>query len=113
MEALYDGIHCLERCTLAGHAFAVAPSGRLYACAQLIAEDTSDELVIGTVERGLDRQRLAELQRQKEAFINAADQAASVLHAEACPSFMDTYYRKRYRAADGASLTRLRRPSGR
>jgi hypothetical protein len=49
----------------------------------------------------------------EEAFINAADQAASVLHAEACPSFMDTYYRKRYRAADGATLTRLRRPSGR
>lgn len=63
---LNEGIPCPERCTLAGHAFAVAPSGRLYPCAQMIGEDDSDELVIGTVEVGLDRERLADLQQAKD-----------------------------------------------
>ena len=150
---IYEGIPCPERCTLAGRAFAVAPSGRLYACAQIIGEDSRDDLVIGTVDTGLDRQRLAEMQRQKdrveetcgpcalrlrcqshcgcrhlaltgdlghitstlcdieESFILAADQMASALYAEECPSFMDTYYRQRYHAPVGATLTRLRRPS--
>ena len=156
---LNEGIPCPERCTLAGHGFAVAPSGRLYPCAQMIGEDDNDTLVIGTVDAGLDRARLAELERAKdrveetcapcalrdrcqshcgcqhwaltgtlghinatlceleESFIAAADYTASTLLAETCPSFIATYYRKRYVPAPGASLTRLRtsphRPQGR
>jgi len=149
---LNEGIPCPERCTLAGHAIAVAPSGRLYPCAQMIGEDDDDELVIGTVDAGLDRARLAALQHAKdrveetcapcalrnrcqshcgcqhwaltgelgrinatlceieESFIAAADHAASTLLPEGCPSFIATYYRKRYSPAPGAGLARLRRP---
>ena len=49
---LKEGIPCPERCTLAGRAFAVTPTGRLYPCAQMIGDDRDDELVIGT--GGLD-----------------------------------------------------------
>jgi uncharacterized protein len=149
---LKEGIPCPERCTLAGGAFAVAPSGRLYACAQMIGEDRADHLVIGTVETGFDLGRLQDLQRAKdrveqtcapcalrdrcqshcgcrhlaltgelgqinqalceieESFILAADEAAGTMMAEACPTFIDTYYRRAYRVPEGASLTRLRRP---
>ena len=150
---LKQGIPCPERCTLAGHAFAVAPTGRLYPCAQMIGEDCNDALVVGTVTSGFDQTRLTALQRSKdqveetcapcalrdrcqshcgcrhlaltgelgrinqvmcdveESFILAADEVASRMVDERCPAFLDTYYRKQYRAADGATLTRLRRPS--
>jgi uncharacterized protein len=150
---LKEGIPCPERCTLAGRSLAVAPSGRLYACGQMIGEDRDDHLVIGTVQTGLDRARLVELQRLKdrvevtcascalrercqshcgcrhlaltgelgainqalcdleESFILAADEVASTLVAEACPSFIEAYYRTAYRPSEGATLTRIRRPS--
>jgi len=46
---------------------------------------------------------------KEECFITAADHAAATLLAEGCPSFIAAYYRKRYRPAVGAGLTRLRR----
>ena len=58
---LYGGLPCPARCSLAGEAVAVAPSGRLYPCAQMIAEDEGDTLVIGTAFAGLDRNKLAKL----------------------------------------------------
>jgi radical SAM protein with 4Fe4S-binding SPASM domain len=63
---LYGGLPCPARCSLDGEAVAVAPSGRLYPCAQMIAEDRGDTLVIGTVDAGLDRSKLAELRQQKD-----------------------------------------------
>ena len=63
---LKEGIPCPERCTLAGRAFAVAPSGRLYACGQMIGEDRNHQLVIGTLDSGFDQARLQELQRNKD-----------------------------------------------
>jgi uncharacterized protein len=150
---LKEGIPCPERCTLAGRSFAVAPSGRLYACAQMIGEDRDDHLVIGTVDAGFDQKRLARLQQRKdhveltcapcalrercqshcgcrhlaltgelgqitqalcdieESFILAADEVASTMMAEKCSTFIETYYRQAYRPADGASMTRMRRPS--
>ncbi len=150
---LKEGIPCPERCTLAGRSFAVAPSGRLYACGQMIGEDRHDHLVIGTAHSGFDQDRVAQLQRLKdrveqtcapcalrercqshcgcrhlaltgelgeisqalcdieESFILAADEVASTLVAEKCPTFIETYYRQSYRPAEGASLTRVRRPS--
>lgn len=152
---LHQGIPCPERCRLAGESFAVAPSGRIYPCAQMIGEDSSDELIIGTVATGLDRRRIAELQEKKdrveetcrpcalrercpshcgcqqwhltgelgrinatlceieEAFITAADAASAALFAEACPTFIATYYRKRYQPVPGASLGRMRGSTGR
>lgn len=61
-----EGIPCPERCTLAGQAFAVAPTGRLYPCAQMIGEDDESSWVIGQVASGFDRARLAELQIAKD-----------------------------------------------
>ena len=61
-----------------------------------------------TGELGHINQALCEIE---ESFIVAADEVAGLLVAERCPAFIDTYYRKQYRPAAGASLTRLRRPS--
>ena len=49
----------------------------------------------------------------EEAFITAADQASAALFAEACPTFIATYYRKRYQPVAGASLGRMRDSSRR
>jgi radical SAM protein with 4Fe4S-binding SPASM domain len=63
---LKEGIPCPERCTLAGRSFAVAPSGRLYACGQMIGEDGDDRLAIGTVDAGFDPERVAQLQQRRD-----------------------------------------------
>lgn len=60
------GVPCPRRCSFGGD-LAVAPSGRIYPCAQMIGEDTSDELVIGDVDLGLDSQRASGLRRAKDA----------------------------------------------
>jgi hypothetical protein len=51
--------------------------------------------VLGTVDAGLDRAKLAQLQRQKDRIDVA------------------TYYRQRYTRAVGSTLTRIERPSRR
>lgn len=63
---LYGGIPCPARCLIAGTELCVTPTGRIYPCAQMVGEDADDRLAIGHVERGLDRARIAELQRQKD-----------------------------------------------
>jgi uncharacterized protein len=60
------GIPCPSRCQLAGSELAVSPSGRLYPCAQMIEEDTRDDLVVGDVFRGLDAEKLAMMQTAKD-----------------------------------------------
>ena len=40
---------------------AVAPSGNLYACERLVGEDEDHRFVVGHVERGVDRARVAAL----------------------------------------------------
>lgn len=51
---LKGGIPCPSRCLLGGEEFTVAPTGRIYPCAQMVGEDKGGELVIGHVDRGLD-----------------------------------------------------------
>ncbi len=51
---------------LGGTEFAVAPSGRIYPCGQMIQEDGSDGLVIGHLDQGVDLEKLLELQRAKD-----------------------------------------------
>ncbi|MBN1608460.1 MAG: SPASM domain-containing protein [Polyangiaceae bacterium] len=63
---LKGGIPCPRRCLLAGQEWAVAPSGRIYPCAQMIQQDCRDDLVIGHVDHGIDPERVAELQRMKD-----------------------------------------------
>lgn len=63
---LKGGIPCPSRCMMGGSEFCVTPSGRIYPCAQMVGEDTADELVIGTLDTGLVPERMAELQRAKD-----------------------------------------------
>jgi uncharacterized protein len=66
LSHLKGGMPCPSRCTLGGEELAVAPSGRLYPCAQMVGEDDRDALVIGDVERGVDRAKAASMQASKE-----------------------------------------------
>jgi uncharacterized protein len=63
---LKGGMPCPSRCSLGGREFAVAPSGNIYPCAQMVGEDQDEELVIGHVDRGLDRERIAQLCELKD-----------------------------------------------
>jgi uncharacterized protein len=63
---LKGGIPCPSRCVLGGEELAVAPSGRIYPCAQMIQEDASDDLVIGRVDQGLDWAKIRRLQAEKD-----------------------------------------------
>ncbi len=63
---LKGGIPCPSRCMIGGTEFTVTPSGRIYPCAQMVGEDTADELVIGTIETGLSADRIKALQTAKD-----------------------------------------------
>jgi uncharacterized protein len=69
LSHLKSGIPRASRCSIAGRELTVAPSGRIYPCPQMVGEDNDMELVIGHVETGIDRKRVAELQGQKEASL--------------------------------------------
>lgn len=62
---LYGGSPCPSRCQLGQREWAVAPSGKLYACGQMVGEDNRDDLVIGHVDTGFDLAAVDRLQRQK------------------------------------------------
>ena len=66
LSHLYGGSPCAARCQLAGKELAVAPSGRIYPCGQLVTEDSDDRHVVGDLERGIDPAALARLQASKD-----------------------------------------------
>lgn len=66
LSHLKGGMPCPSRCLLGGCEWAVSPQGNIYACAQMIGEDRNTELVIGTVQDGIDLKGLMELQRLKD-----------------------------------------------
>jgi len=63
---LKGGLPCPSRCLLGGREFTVVPSGNIYPCAQMVGEDQNEELVIGHVDRGLDRTQIARLTELKD-----------------------------------------------
>jgi uncharacterized protein len=63
---LHGGMPNPSRCQFATNELAVAPSGRIYPCAQMIGEDTDLALVIGHVAEGTDPRHVARLQRAKD-----------------------------------------------
>jgi uncharacterized protein len=63
---LRGGMPCPARCQLGGAELCVAPSGRLYPCAQMVGEDKDSSLVMGDVFQGLDLGRIRALQHQKD-----------------------------------------------
>jgi uncharacterized protein len=84
LSHLKGGMPCPSRCTLGGEELAVAPSGRLYPCAQMVGEDDHDDLVIGDVLReGLDRPKVGAMQAAKE---NVEETCASCALRDRCQS---------------------------
>lgn len=66
LSHLKGGMPCPSRCMLGADELAVAPSGRLYPCAQMVGEDDRDDLCIGDVVRGVDRAQVVAMQSVKE-----------------------------------------------
>jgi uncharacterized protein len=67
LSHLTGGMPCPVRCQLGASELAVAPSGRIYPCAQMIGEDADHALVIGHVDVGVDMEAARSLQRAKDA----------------------------------------------
>lgn len=70
-----------RRCELATCEFAVAPSGRIYPCAEMVGEDDREALVIGDVERGFDSERVRALRHEVN---RAADGCSACSLKERC-----------------------------
>ena len=64
------GYEDCDRCDFGCEEIAVSPSGKLYPCDRLIGEDDRDEVVIGTVAEGVDRERRDALIRSKNAVLD-------------------------------------------
>jgi len=64
LSHLLGGAPCPARCQIATSELAVAPSGRLYPCAEMVGEDAGGELVIGSVFEGVDEARVLALRRR-------------------------------------------------
>jgi len=63
---LKGGIPCPSRCLIAGKELCISPTGKIYACAQMVQDDRNDNLVIGTVDEGVDPRRVTALQSEKD-----------------------------------------------
>lgn len=63
LSHLLSGLRLPPRCQLVTREFAVAPSGRLYPCAEMVGEDDNLELVVGDVTSGFDLERVTALRR--------------------------------------------------
>ncbi|ODT58403.1 hypothetical protein ABS71_18995 [bacterium SCN 62-11] len=53
-------------CGFGADELAVSPAGNLYPCARLVGPDRRSEVRIGTLQSGLDGERIAQLQRQAD-----------------------------------------------
>ncbi|WP_394835746.1 radical SAM protein [Pendulispora rubella] len=54
LAAANGGLSRLEQCSMGSRNVAVAPSGNLYPCERLVADDRNPRFVIGTLDGGLD-----------------------------------------------------------
>jgi len=59
LAAAKGGLASCDTCGSGVHEVAVAPSGNLYGCARQVGEDRDPKLVIGTLDLGVDRARVA------------------------------------------------------
>jgi uncharacterized protein len=67
---LKGGFACSDRCDFGCEELAVSPTGRLYPCDRLIGMDDRDDVVIGTVETGVDKGRRDALIQAKNAVLD-------------------------------------------
>jgi len=58
---LKDGFECRDRCNFGEREIAVAPSGRIYPCERIVADDTNADLCIGDVFAGFAEARRQEV----------------------------------------------------
>ncbi|MBW2454258.1 MAG: radical SAM protein [Deltaproteobacteria bacterium] len=63
---LKRGMPCPGRCLLGDSAMTVAPSGRIYACGEMVGEDQDATLAFGHVDTGLDQASLARMRAAKD-----------------------------------------------
>jgi uncharacterized protein len=61
LSHLFGELHLPSRCQIATREVAIAPSGRIYPCAEMVGEDQRDDFVIGHVGSGLDVTRVQQL----------------------------------------------------
>lgn len=73
---VHGGIPCPERCQLGGRELVVAPSGRIYPCAQMVREDRDLSFVIGHIDTGIDLEKVSVLQGQKDAVEKTCEECA-------------------------------------
>jgi len=88
LSHLLGGAPCPARCQIATSELAVAPSGRLYPCAEMVGEDVAGgDLVIGSVFEGVDEARVLALRqraRVREPACDACDHRRRCQHDCAC-----------------------------
>ena len=65
LSHLHGSMPCPSRCRMEAHELIVAPSGHLYGCGELVAEDSDERFVIGDLERGLDWDQVTRLRAAK------------------------------------------------
>ncbi len=75
---LKGAIPCPTRCQLGGKELAVAPSGRIFPCPQMVGQDEDPTMVIGHVDSGLDHDALQRLQASKERSRRTCEDCALV-----------------------------------
>jgi uncharacterized protein len=63
---LHAAMPCVSRCQLAAKDFTVAPSGRIYSCGERVGDDDDTTFCIGSLDGGLDEEKLRALRVQKE-----------------------------------------------
>jgi uncharacterized protein len=66
LSHLYGVTSCPGRCQLGGKDLAVAPSGNLYPCPQVVGEDRDGRYVIGDVTRGIDPEALVRIRAERD-----------------------------------------------
>ena len=63
---LKGGYACRDRCKFGHEELCVAPSGNLYPCERLVGEDTRTDVTIGTVQSGVDLEKVMHLKQRKD-----------------------------------------------
>lgn len=74
-------------CGFGLHEIAVAPSGRLYPCSRLVADDTRPELTLGTVSGGIEPARVAHLRETAEQGNQSCGNEGSCLCVPHMPGY--------------------------
>ena len=73
------GYALTDRCDFGCEEVAVSPRGRLYPCDRLVGQDDRDDVVIGHIDRGIDRARRDDLIQRKNRTLPDCSECA-LLH---------------------------------